>query len=54
MAHLAIGPLIGAIVAGLLLIVLMFNINNDQNPNEQTKVEKHASVGVFTTLAPVS
>ena len=41
---MGIGPLVGAIVAGLLLIVLMFNINNGENSNEQTKVEKHAYV----------
>jgi len=45
LAHLA--PLVGAIVAGLLLIILMLNINNDENSIEQTKVEKHASSTVI-------
>lgn len=46
LGHLAIGPLVGAIVAGLLLIVLMLNINNSENPIEQTKSEKRAHVQV--------
>ena len=40
LGHLAVGPLVGALVAGLLLIVLMLNINNDDSPIGQTKSEK--------------
>ena len=40
LGHLAIGPLVGALVAGLLLIVLMLNINNEGSPIGQTKSEK--------------
>ena len=44
LGHLAIGPLVGALVAGLLLIVLMLNINNDDSPIGQTKSEKQIFV----------
>ncbi|HEX6889530.1 MAG TPA: hypothetical protein VF141_02510 [Chryseolinea sp.] len=47
LGHLAIGPLVGALLAGLLLIVLMLNINNDENPDGQNKAEKHAYVNVL-------
>ena len=44
LGHLAIGPLVGALVAGLLLIVLMLNINNDESPIGQTKSERQIFV----------
>ena len=44
LGHLAVGPLVGALVAGLLLIVLMLNINNDDSPIGQTKSEKQILV----------
>src|SRR4030095_15469613 len=44
--HLAIGPLVGAILAGLLLIVLMLHVNNGEASVGQNKREKHACVSV--------
>jgi hypothetical protein len=46
LAHLAIGPLVGALLAALLLIVLMLNINNDESPVGQIKAEKQSWVSV--------
>ena len=54
LAHLAIGPLVGAIVAGLLLIILMLNINNDENSIGQTIGEKHASATVVLNAGRAS
>ena len=54
LGHLAIGPLVGAILAGILLIVLMLNINNDQNPIGETKGEKHAYISIPVRVVPVS
>jgi len=54
LGHLAVGPLVGAILAGILLIVLMLNINNNQNSIRQTNGEKHAYVSVPLTVVPVS
>jgi len=50
-AHLAIGPLVGALIAGLLLIVLMLHINNDKNAIEETKGVKQSSVGVLVNAS---
>jgi hypothetical protein len=47
LGHLAIGPLVGALLAGLLLIILMLNINNGENPNGTNKAEKHSYVSVL-------
>jgi hypothetical protein len=54
LGHSAIGPLVGAIVAGILLIVLMLNINNDQDSIRQTKGEKHVYVSVPVRVIHVS
>jgi hypothetical protein len=49
LAHLAIGPLVGAIVAGLLLLVLMLNINNGKNTIDQRNDDKKFHVGALAT-----
>ena len=54
MGHLAIGPLVGAILAGILLMVLMLNINNDQNSIRETNGDKHAYISVPVRLVPMS
>ena len=54
MAHLAIGPLVGALLAGLLLIVLMMNINNDESPVGQIKSEKQSWGSVVVRAEAVS
>jgi len=54
LGHLAIGPLVGAILAGILLMVLMLNINNDQNSIRETNGDKHAYISVPVRLVPVS
>lgn len=47
LAHLAIGPLVGAVIAGLLLIVLMLHINNGETPIGHDIGNKHAKVGLL-------
>ena len=47
LAHLAIGPLVGAVIAGLLLIVLMLHINNGESQIGQGIGNKHAKVGLL-------
>jgi len=54
LAHLAIGPLVGALIAALLLIVLMLNINNDENSIGQAKSEKQSWVNVVVRAEAVS
>jgi hypothetical protein len=54
LAHLAIGPLVGALLAGLLLIVLMMNINNDESPVGQIKSEKQSWGSVVVRAEAVS
>jgi hypothetical protein len=51
LAHLAIGPLVGAIVAGLLLLVLMLNINNGEESIGQNRNEKRVWVNVVESAA---
>jgi hypothetical protein len=54
LAHLAVGPLVGALIAALLLIVLMLNINNDENSIGQTKSEKQSWGSVEVRTEAVS
>ena len=54
LAHRAIGPLVGALVAGILLIVLMLNINNGHDPINRTEGTKHASVRMLVNDAAIS
>ena len=54
LAHLAIGPLVGALLAGLLLIVLMMNINNDESSVGQIKSEKQSWGSVVVSAEAVS
>ena len=44
MAHKAIGPLLGALVAALLLIVLMIHVTDVQGPSVQGNGDSHGFV----------
>ena len=55
LAHHAIGPLVGALLAGLLLIVLMFHINNgERNSIGQDIGKKKVQVGLLIDRMPAS
>ena len=54
LAHRAIGPLVGALLAGILLIVLMLNINNGEGSIDHTIGTRHAYVRILGNDAVVS
>lgn len=55
LAHRAIGPLVGALLAGILLTVLMLNINNGHDPinNTGTRHAYNHSFGNWATGSEV-
>jgi hypothetical protein len=54
LAHRAVGPLIGALLAGILLLVLMLNINNGHDPINHPGGSKHAYVRILLNDAAIS
>ena len=44
LAHLAIGPLVGALIAGLLLLVLMLHVANGPGPGVQGNGDSHGLI----------
>jgi len=44
LAHLAVGPLLGALIAGVLLLVLMLHVVNGPGPSVQGNGDSHGFI----------